>query len=68
MAQRNLWPSAAEQEQVIQNVVHTDELAPRDRAAAILELVFAQQIERDDPLPEHCACVRARDHRPRVNR
>jgi hypothetical protein len=27
-------------------VVHTDELTPRDRAAAILVLVFAQQIEK----------------------
>lgn len=33
------------QEQAVQRVVHTDELSPRDRAAAILVLVFAQQIE-----------------------
>ncbi|WP_202870730.1 hypothetical protein [Kribbella sp. VKM Ac-2571] len=37
--------SAVDQEQAVQRVVHTDELAPRDRAAAILVLVFGQQIE-----------------------
>jgi len=37
--------SAVDQEQVVNRVVHTGELAPRDRAAAILVLVFGQQIE-----------------------
>lgn len=37
---------AEEQDQAIQRVVHTAELTPRDRAAAILVLVFAQQIEK----------------------
>ncbi|TCO51113.1 hypothetical protein EV646_10195 [Kribbella antiqua] len=36
---------AATQEVIVQRVVHTDELAPRDRAAAILILVFGQQVE-----------------------
>ncbi|MFI7064292.1 hypothetical protein ACIBL3_25105 [Kribbella sp. NPDC050124] len=36
---------AADQEVVVQRVVHTDELLPRDRAAAILVLVFGQQVE-----------------------
>jgi hypothetical protein len=38
--------SADEQDQAIHQVVHTDELTPRDHAAAILVLVFAQQIEK----------------------
>jgi hypothetical protein len=38
--------SADEQEQALHRVVHTDELTPRDRFAAILVLVFGQQIER----------------------
>ena len=37
--------SADAQEQAVQRVVHTDEFSPRERAAAILVLVFAQQIE-----------------------
>lgn len=37
--------NATDQEQAVQRVVHTDELSPRDRAAAILVLVFGQQIE-----------------------
>jgi len=37
--------SAADQERVVQRVVHTDEMTARDRAAAILVLVFGQQIE-----------------------
>jgi hypothetical protein len=36
----------ARQDQAIQQVVQTDELTPRDRAAAILLLVFALQIEK----------------------
>ena len=37
--------SAADQEQAVNRVLHTDELTARDRAAAILVLVFGQQIE-----------------------
>jgi hypothetical protein len=37
--------SASEQQMAVQRVVHTDELSPRDRVAAILVLVFGQQIE-----------------------
>jgi hypothetical protein len=37
--------NAADQELVVQRVVHTDELTPRDRAAAILVLVFGQEME-----------------------
>lgn len=37
--------SADDQEAALQQVVHTDELIPRDRAAAILVIVFGQQIE-----------------------
>ncbi|HSX68603.1 hypothetical protein [Nocardioides sp.] len=37
--------SADEQQAVVERVVHTEELHPRDRAAAILVLVFGQQIE-----------------------
>ncbi|MEV4263553.1 hypothetical protein [Kribbella sp. NPDC049584] len=37
--------SAVDQEQAVNRVVHTDELTARDRAAAILVLVFGQQIE-----------------------
>jgi len=37
--------NAMDQEQAVQRVVHSDELSPRDRAAAILVLVFGQQIE-----------------------
>jgi hypothetical protein len=37
--------SAVDQEQAMNRVVHTDELTARDRAAAILVLVFGQQIE-----------------------
>jgi integrase len=37
--------SSSAQEEVVHRVVHTDELTPRDRAAAILVLVFGQQIE-----------------------
>lgn len=37
--------TATDQDQAIQRVVHTDELTPRDRAAAILVLVFGQQID-----------------------
>lgn len=36
--------SSSAQEKVIQRVVYTGELTPRDRAAAILVLVFGQQI------------------------
>lgn len=36
---------AEEQQDAVLRVVHTDELSPRDRAAAILVLVFGQQIE-----------------------
>lgn len=36
---------ASAQQQAVQRVVHTDELTSRDRAAAILVLVFGQQIE-----------------------
>ena len=38
--------SAAEQETAVQLVVYTDELSPRDRAAAILVIVFGQQIQK----------------------
>lgn len=38
--------SPTEQDQAIGRVVHTDDLTPRDRAAAILVLVFAQQIDK----------------------
>ena len=34
-----------DQEHAVQRVVHTEEFTPRDRAAAILVLVFDQQIE-----------------------
>ncbi len=37
--------SAAEQDHALQVAVHTDELSSRDRALAVLVLVFAQQIE-----------------------
>lgn len=37
--------SSPAQDKAIHRVVHTDELTPRDRAAAILILVFGQQIE-----------------------
>lgn len=37
--------NATDQGQAVQRVVHTDELGPRDRAAAILVLVFGQQVE-----------------------
>ena len=37
--------SAADQEQAVNRVVHTDELTAQDRAAAILVHVFGQQIE-----------------------
>ncbi len=37
--------TAIDQEHAVQRVVHTDELSPRDRAAAILVLVFGQHIE-----------------------
>jgi hypothetical protein len=37
--------SSSAQEEAVQRIVHTDELTPRDRAAAILVLVFGQQIE-----------------------
>ncbi|WP_245827727.1 Fis family transcriptional regulator [Sinomonas mesophila] len=37
--------SAAAQEAAVQQVVHTDQLPARDRAAAILVVVFGQQIE-----------------------
>lgn len=37
--------NAIDQERAVQRVVHTEELTPRDRAAAILVLVFGQQIE-----------------------
>ena len=37
--------SSSAQEKAVQRVVHTDELTPRDRAAAILVLVFGQHIE-----------------------
>lgn len=37
--------NATDQELAVQRVVHTDELSPRDRAAAILVVVFGQQIE-----------------------
>lgn len=37
--------SALSQHQALQHVVHTDQLSPRDRAAAILVLVFGQQIK-----------------------
>jgi hypothetical protein len=37
--------NAIDQEHAVQRVVHTEELTPRDRAAAILVLVFGQQIE-----------------------
>jgi len=38
--------SAVEQDQAVQKVVYTTELDDRDRAAAILVLVFGQQVER----------------------
>lgn len=41
----SLRMSAVDQEQALNRVVHTDELTARDRAAAILVLVFGQQIE-----------------------
>lgn len=37
---------AAKQDKAMQHALHSDELTPRDRAAAILVLVFAQQIEK----------------------
>ena len=37
--------NAKDQEEAVQRVVHSDEFTPRDRAAAILVLVFGQQIE-----------------------
>jgi hypothetical protein len=37
--------SAEQQVEAVQRVVHSDELNPRDRAAATLVIVFAQQIE-----------------------
>ncbi len=37
--------SAQQQVQAVQRVVHSNELNPRDRAAATLVIVFAQQIE-----------------------
>lgn len=37
--------SSSDQSTVVQRVVHGDDLAPRDRAAAILVLVFGQQLE-----------------------
>ena len=36
---------AADQESAVQRVVYSDELSPRDRLAAILVVVFGQQIE-----------------------
>lgn len=38
--------STSQQEQAVQQVVHGHLLSPRDRAAAILVIVFGQQIER----------------------
>ncbi|MCH6470358.1 hypothetical protein [Sinomonas terrae] len=38
--------SASAQDAALQQVVHTEQLTPRDRAAAILVIVFGQQIER----------------------
>jgi hypothetical protein len=37
--------SASAQDEALQRVVHTDQLTPRDRAAAILVIVFGQQID-----------------------
>jgi integrase len=37
--------SKAEQDAAVERVVHTDELTVRDRAAAILVIVFGQHIE-----------------------
>ncbi|WP_415853856.1 Fis family transcriptional regulator [Sinomonas sp. G460-2] len=37
--------SASAQDEAVQQVVHTDQLTPRDRAAAILVIVFGQQID-----------------------
>src|SRR5262245_25230910 len=37
--------NAKDQEEAVQRVVHSDEFTPRDRAAAILVLVFGRQIE-----------------------
>ncbi|BCT76267.1 hypothetical protein SCMU_21090 [Sinomonas cyclohexanicum] len=37
--------SASAQDEAVEQVVHTDQLTPRDRAAAILVIVFGQQIE-----------------------
>ncbi len=37
--------SAEAQDDAVQRVVHSDELSPRDRAAATLVIVFAQQVE-----------------------
>ena len=37
--------SATAQDEAVQQVVHTDQLSPRDRAAAILVIVFGQQID-----------------------
>jgi hypothetical protein len=37
--------SASQQEEAVQQVVHGDLLSPRDRVAAILVIVFGQQIE-----------------------
>lgn len=37
--------SRSEQDVVVERVVHSDELGARDRAAAILVIVFGQQIE-----------------------
>lgn len=38
--------NAVEQDQALHQVVHAEDLTPRDRAAAILVLVFAQPIEK----------------------
>lgn len=45
--------SAAEQDEAVHQVVHTDELSARDRAAAVLVVVFGQQIEHVVKLTWH---------------
>lgn len=37
--------TAIDQESALQRIVHTDELSPRDRAVAVLVVVFGQQVE-----------------------
>lgn len=49
--------SAAEQDEAVQRVVHASDLSPRDRAAAVLVIVFGQQIEHVVRLTWHDVTV-----------